>query len=107
MNALVALALLTGCIAQVQNALSPQPTSTGTSTCREIVEKCDSACGDPLCVRNCTAQGTAEAQAQHTAVVDCAQRNGCVDEACIRASCAAEAETCEGPPSPPPPPPES
>ncbi len=105
MNVLVALALLAGCIAQVQNAISPQPTSVGTLTCREIVGNCDATCGDPLCVRNCTSQGTAEAQTQHTAVVDCAQRNACTDEACVRAHCAAEAEACEGAPLPPPPPP--
>lgn len=102
-------AVSAGCIAQIQNAISPSPpTSYGTSSCREIVETCDRTCTDPFCIRNCTAQGTAEAQAQHTAVVDCAQRNACTDEACVRASCAAEASTCEGPaPAAPLPPPQS
>lgn len=103
MNPLVALVLLTGCIAQVQAVISPQPTATGgTATCREIVENCDRNCTDPFCVRNCTGQGTPEAQAQHTAVVDCAQRNACTDETCIQANCASEAATCEGPPPPTP-----
>jgi len=95
---LLALLLVSGCIGQIQNAISPPPTTAGTSTCREIVETCDRACTDPLCVRSCTAQGTPEAQAQHTAVVDCAQQHACTDETCIHDNCAAEAATCEGPP---------
>ena len=94
----LALVPLVACIAQVQNALAPAPTTAGTSTCREIVETCDRTCSDPLCIRNCTAQGTALAQAQHTAVVDCAQQHACMDEACIHDNCATEAATCEGPP---------
>ena len=95
---LLVLLAMAGCISQVQNAIAPPPTTTGTSTCREIVETCDRTCSDPFCIRSCTAQGTAEAQAQHTAVVDCAQQHACTDEACIRESCATEAATCEGPP---------
>ena len=97
---------LTGCIAQMQasagNAINPPATGGGTLTCRQIVEQCDAQCTDPLCVRRCGDQGTAEAARQHDAVVECAQRNNCLDEACIRTACAAEANTCQGPDEPPP-----
>jgi hypothetical protein len=96
------LLCLTGCIAQmaasVTNAVNPPASGGGgTLTCRQIVERCDAQCGDPLCVQRCGDQGTPEAASQHDAVVECAQRNGCIDEPCIRASCAAEANTCQGP----------
>jgi hypothetical protein len=93
--------LATGCIAQMQSAINPTPSGGGTLTCRQIVEQCDASCQDPLCVRRCGDQGTPEAAQQHTALVDCAQRSGCTDLDCIRASCPAEAETCEGPPPAP------
>jgi hypothetical protein len=92
-----------GCIAQIQTALNPTPAGGGTLTCRQIVEQCDTGCQDPLCVRRCGDQGTPVAAAQHTAVVDCAQRNSCTDLDCIRASCPCESSTCEGPPPPPEP----
>lgn len=110
----LALASLLGlglgaCIQQAQSAaqqaISPPSSGGGTLTCREIVEQCDAQCGDPLCVKRCGEQGTPEAAQLHDAVVDCAQRNGCTDEACIRASCGAEADACQGPepaPSEPP-----
>ena len=95
---------LAGCIAQMQasagNAINPPATGGGTLTCRQIVEQCDAQCTDPLCVRRCGDQGTAEAARQHDAVVECAQRNNCLDEACIRTACAAEANTCQGPDEP-------
>lgn len=93
-------ALLVGCLAQAQAAIDPPATGGGTLSCGEIVAQCDAQCGDPLCVRRCGDQGTPEASRLHDAVVDCAQRNGCTDEACIRASCGPEADACQGPPPP-------
>ena len=84
-------------IAQATAALNPTPSGGGTLTCRQIVEQCDSTCQDPLCVRRCGDQGTPEAAQQHTALVDCTQRSGCMDLECIRASCPGESSTCEGP----------
>jgi len=92
--------LATGCIAQVQSAISPTPSGSGTLSCRQIVEQCDSGCNDPLCVRRCGDQGTPEAAQQHAALVDCAQRSGCTELDCIRSSCPAESTTCEGLPEP-------
>ena len=89
--------VLAGCIAQIQNSVSPPASGGGTLTCRQIVEQCDSQCSDPLCVRRCGDQGTPEAAGLHNAVVDCAQRNGCTDEACLRTSCGPEADACQGP----------
>lgn len=66
-------------------------------TCREIVENCDSQCGDPLCVNRCTGEGTQEAQGQHAALLDCGQRNGCTDQACMEQSCPTEIAACMGP----------
>jgi hypothetical protein len=85
----------------MQSAINPTPSGGGTLTCRQIVEQCDATCQDPLCVRRCGDQGTPEAAQQHTALVDCAQRSGCADLDCIRASCPAESSTCEGPPPEP------
>lgn len=97
------LVLAAGCINQAMNAISPPAVGGGTSTCREIVETCDSQCHDPLCLRDCSGHGTVESAQQHTALVDCAQANGCLDEACIRAGCPEQSTTCEGPPPPVPP----
>jgi hypothetical protein len=79
--------------------ISPTPTGSGTLTCREIVETCDSQCQSPFCVRECGDRGTAVAAQQHGTLIDCAQRFGCTDEGCIRASCPAESEACEGAPA--------
>ena len=94
---LLAAMILSGCLSQAQTAIDPPAEGGGTLTCAEIVAQCDAQCSDPLCVRRCGDQGTAEAAQQHDAVVDCAQRNGCTDEPCIRANCAAEANVCQGP----------
>jgi hypothetical protein len=91
-----------GCIAQVQNAVNPPASGGGTLTCRQIVEQCDSQCGDPLCVKRCGDQGTPDAAQLHDAVVECAQRNACTDEPCIRTNCGPEANACQGPDEPPP-----
>lgn len=90
---------LAGCIMRAQQAISPPAAGGGTLSCREIVEQCDSQCNDPLCVRRCGDQGTPEAAQLHNAVVDCAQSNGCMDEACIRSSCGPQADACQGPPA--------
>jgi hypothetical protein len=92
---------LAGCFAQVQNLIDPsssEPVAAGALSCREIIETCDSACTDPMCLHRCTAQGTAEAQPQHDALLTCGQRNGCVDEVCMRTSCPVELEACGVPP---------
>jgi len=94
----LALCLVIGCVQRVKEAVEPTaPAGGGTLTCRQIVETCDRECTDPLCVRQCGDQGTPEAAAQHNAVVECAQRNGCADEPCIRQNCGPEADTCQGP----------
>jgi hypothetical protein len=99
----LAFCFLAGCIAQVQTAINPTPSGGGTLTCRQVAEQCDSQCRDPLCLRRCGEQGTPEAAQQHAAVVDCGQRNSCMDEGCMRSSCAVEMATCEGaPPDPEP-----
>jgi hypothetical protein len=101
----IAIVLLaTGCLAQLQSKIDPPASGGGTLTCREIAEQCDSQCSDPMCVRRCGDLGTADAARLHDAVVDCAQRNGCTDEACIQTSCGADADACRGPdPEYPPP----
>lgn len=86
-----------GCINQATRIVSPAPEGGGTLSCREIVETCDSACTQPLCLHGCTQQGHADAQQQHDALLSCGQRNGCTDEACMRESCPAEIEICLGP----------
>ncbi len=88
---------LAGCINQAREAIAPAPEGVGTLTCREVVEQCDSQCGDPLCVNRCTAEGTENAQGQHAALLDCGQRSGCTDQACMEASCPTEIATCMGP----------
>jgi hypothetical protein len=86
-----------GCFKQAQQALAPTPEGAGGFSCREIVENCDRECTDPLCLNSCTSQGTAEAAPQHAALLDCGQRNGCMDEDCMRDKCPQEIETCLGP----------
>jgi hypothetical protein len=107
MRALFAIALFAtvcvSCIKQAQQAIAPTPEGAGAFSCREIVENCDRSCSDPLCLNNCTGQGTADAAAQHAALLDCAQRNSCMDEDCMREKCPQEIETCMGPtPTEPP-----
>lgn len=111
---LVALLVLAGCINQASSVFgtsSPPPAqsqpSGGTATCREIVETCDAQCTTPFCLNECTARGNPLGQQQHAALLDCAQRNGCMDEACVRTSCPNESAACEtsGPPPAAPPPP--
>ena len=87
---------LLGCIKQAKEAIAPQPETVGTMSCREIVEQCDSQCGDPLCVNRCTGEGTQEAQGQHAALLDCGQRSGCTDQACMEQSCPTEIAACMG-----------
>ena len=111
---------LVGCISKAKEAIAPQPEGVGTLTCREIVEQCDSQCGDPLCVNRCTGEGNQEAQGQHAALLDCGQRNGCTDQDCMQTNCPGEIQMCMGdavepggeapsgppgdvPPEPPPP----
>lgn len=97
---LIFLGLL-GCINQAARAVNPPPEGGGTLTCREILETCDSACTQPFCLHGCSNQGTTEASEQHETLLACGERNGCVDEECMRAACPAEIETCFGGPIPP------
>ena len=105
----LALALcLVGCISKAKEAIAPEPTGTGTLTCREIVENCDSQCSDPICLNRCSNEGTQEGAAQHATLLDCGQRNSCTDEDCMKANCPNEIATCMGaaeqaPASDPPP----
>jgi hypothetical protein len=97
---------LLGCVnqaARLANPSSGEGEGGGTLTCREILETCDSACTQPLCLHGCTGQGTAEAQPQHDALLSCGERNGCTDEDCMRANCMTEFEACQGPPAAEPP----
>ena len=90
----LALALLGGCISQAKQVIAPEPEGGGTLMCREIVEQCDATCTDPLCLHQCTSQGTEEAQGYHAALLDCGQRSSCTDQACMEASCPTEISTC-------------
>jgi hypothetical protein len=93
--ALVGLASAS-CINQARQAVAPEPDGTGTLACREIVEQCDSQCGDPFCIQRCSGQGTPDGAAQHQALVDCGQRNSCTDQDCMQANCPGEIQTCMG-----------
>lgn len=93
----LALCVFSGCINQAARAVHPPPEGSGTLTCREIVETCDSACTQPFCLHGCSNQGTAEGLDQHETLLSCGERNGCTDEDCMRASCPAEIEICMGP----------
>ena len=96
--ALVVLALF-GCMKQAQQVMGPDPDQVGTLSCGEIVENCDAQCTDPICVNKCTGEGTREAQPAHSALMDCAQRNGCMDRDCMEAKCPQEIQTCMGTPA--------
>jgi len=90
------IAMLLGCINQAARVVNPPPEGGGTLSCREVLETCDSACTNPLCLHGCTGQGTPEAQPQHDALLACGERNACTDEECMRTNCMGEFETCQG-----------
>jgi hypothetical protein len=93
----LALAIaLVGCISKAKEAIAPAPEGVGTLSCREVVEQCDSQCGDPLCVNRCTGEGTQEAQGQHSALLECGQHNGCTDQPCMEQQCPNEIAACMG-----------
>ena len=95
---LLALTLV-GCVNQAKQAVSPDPPEgTGSLSCREIVEQCDSTCGDPFCLNRCTGQGTQEGAGKHATLLDCGQRHSCTDEECMKASCPNEIDACMGAP---------
>jgi hypothetical protein len=101
MRILLALTLV-GCIVQTGINQPVQPVAGGgTLSCRQIAEQCDTQCTNPLtlpnCVRACSSQGTPDAANVHNAVVDCAQRNNCIDQACVETRCAGEIGACQGP----------
>lgn len=101
MRKLLLVLLFAGCIVQAQNAINPPATGGGTLTCRQIAEQCDSQCEGridlPICVRQCGNQGTPDAAAIHNTLVDCAQRNNCMDQACLETQCGSEVQACMGP----------
>ena len=96
----ITLALLSSCVHQARQVVAPEPDGTGVLSCREIVEQCDSTCSDPFCLAQCSNQGTPEGAAQHQALLDCGQRSGCTDQACMEASCPGEIGACMGGPPP-------
>jgi hypothetical protein len=94
------LLALAACMINTSGSLSIQPAPTqqaggGTETCAEIVLNCDAQCHDPFCLRNCTGQGSPVGAQQHTALLDCGQSYGCMDETCMRTNCPNEVGTCE------------
>jgi hypothetical protein len=91
------IVLATGCISKAREAIAPAPDTVGTMTCRDVVEQCDSQCGDPFCVNKCTNEGNQEAQGQHAALLDCGQQHGCTDQACMEQNCPNEIAACMGP----------
>ena len=95
-RSLILVLLCLGCVKQAAQIANPAPEGGGTLSCREIMETCDSACTQPFCLHGCTNQGTAEAADQHEALLGCGERNGCIDEECMRANCMGEFETCQG-----------
>jgi len=86
-----------GCIKDAVNAVNPPAEGGGTLSCREVVETCDKECTQIMCLHACTNNGTAEAAAQHDALLSCGEKNGCTDEDCITANCRPEVDTCMGP----------
>jgi len=94
---IVIVAAFAGCISKAKEAIAPAPEGTGALSCREIVEQCDSQCGDPLCLNRCSNEGTQEGAGQHAALLDCGQRNSCTDQACMEQSCPNEVSACMGP----------
>ncbi|MGE0545726.1 MAG: hypothetical protein AB7O24_11355 [Kofleriaceae bacterium] len=104
MRALLMGLLAVGRIQSAKQVIAPEPEGGGSLSCREIVETCDTSCSDPLCLHQCSPQGTPDARAQHDALLDCGQRNGCADETCMRASCPSEIDACMGAPPPSGPP---
>lgn len=100
MRILLLVLVFAGCIINAQSAMGPAPSGNGTLTCRQIAEQCDANCTNPMCLRACGSQGNVDAATQHNAVVDCGQRNGCFDEACMRSACGAEMDACQGPADP-------
>jgi hypothetical protein len=99
---LLGLASATACINQARQVVAPEPDGTGTLACREIVEQCDSQCGDPFCLQRCSGQGNPDGAAQHQALLDCGQRNSCTDQDCMQANCPGEIQTCMGEAEPQP-----
>lgn len=95
------IALFAGCISKAREAIAPEPDGTGTLTCREIVEQCDSQCSDPLCLNRCSNEGTPDGAAQHGVLLDCGQRNGCTDQDCMDTNCPDEITACLGETAPP------
>ncbi len=95
-RSLILVIMCFGCVKQAAQIANPAPEGGGTLSCREIMETCDSACTQPFCLHGCTNQGTAEAADQHEALLGCGERNGCIDEECMRANCMGEFETCQG-----------
>jgi hypothetical protein len=99
----IALAFTIGCINQAKQAVAPDPPQgTGTLSCSEIVNQCDTQCGDPICIQRCSNQGNADGAPKHAALVDCGQRNNCTDQDCIQANCPNEIAACMSEPAPPP-----
>ncbi len=96
-RAILISVLLAGCVNRAKEIVTPEPEGGGTLSCRQIVETCDASCSDPLCLHQCSPQGTPDGRAQHDAMLDCGQRNNCTDEACMRTNCSAELEACMGP----------
>ena len=88
---------LVGCISKAKEAIAPAPDGTGALSCREIVEQCDSQCGDPICLNRCSNEGTQDGAGQHAALLDCGQKNSCTDQACMEQNCPNEISTCMGP----------
>jgi len=95
-RALACVVLLGACISSITGTQQrPEVKDTGgTWTCKQIVEDCDKACTSPACLDECTAHGTPDAQAEHNAAISCGQKNFCMNEDCMRASCQAEMDAC-------------
>jgi hypothetical protein len=69
--------------------------SIGSASCSESWTCLDACAGDEFCETGCTSEGSAVAQALLGPLADCAESNGCTDQACIDANCNAEQTDCE------------
>lgn len=71
-----------------------QPGPTGTWTCKQIVESCDSTCRTGRCLSDCSYQGSQQGGSLHATLIQCAAANRCHEENCTRAMCGPQVDAC-------------
>lgn len=73
--------------------LELQGGSVGTAAC-SVVYECAMACQDASCEEQCASQGTAVAQQQWGAIVECLNASECQDWSCFVANCNNQLDDC-------------